>query len=460
MDPRPRDRARDRWAGRLLLPLAADEARARFWVGHVRVGVALSEAAAIIVLGYVVLADRPHRTAFVGLAALIIVASPLLLLLPIQRLSLTTRGPLLFYLWSMAVTVVVAVVALVDGGAESPTLWLLILTMAFAALAYPPLGVLVMGALMAAVYVVVAAIDAAVGADTFLVAAILLAFTVMTAWVSRNQWETYHQQVLLSARLAELDRAREEFVATTSHELRTPVTSILGYVELLEQAQQDAAADQQGADTSRFLPPIRRNAERLRHLSEDLLVLSRWDTENRVGSGEGEPVGDADLVEVVGRVCETMSPLAAQQGIVLTCEVPEEPMLVTGSADQLERALLNLVSNAVKYTPAGGSVTGTVRRDGDEAVVEVRDTGIGIADDEVEQLFARFFRASSARERAISGVGLGLSIVHEIVTAHGGHIDVTSTLGEGTNFVVRLPCLPPVATPAVEGGSARVTAGG
>ncbi len=169
-------------------------------------------------------------------------------------------------------------------------------------------------------------------------------------------------------------------------------------------------------------------------------MLSRWETEERRRASGEEIRGDMDLVEIARRVAETLAPLADTQGVTLDIDGPAEPLTVTGSAEQIERAVLNLASNAVKYTPAGGHVVCTARRDADEAVITVQDTGIGIADEELKRLFTRFFRASSARARSIAGVGLGLSIAHEIVSAHGGRIEVTSQLGEGTAFVVRLPC--------------------
>ncbi len=435
-------RALLRVAGALLRPLAADEARARFWVRHVRVGVVLTEVSASVVVAYVAFADRPHRPAILATAAVVVVASPLLLLLPMQRMSTSRRGPLLFYAWSIAVTVVVAVIALLDGGAESPLVWLFVLTLTFAALAYPPLGVMLVGSFMVAAYLTVAALDSTVdpsadaGVDSgvLVVGAVLLTFAAMTAWISRNHWDTYRQQLVLTARLAEVDRAREEFVATTSHELRTPVASILGYVELLEDSHEPLGRQELG-----HLATVRRNAERLRDISENLLVLSRWDTERREPGRAAHDLTDTDLVEVARRVRDTMAPLASGQDTTLSLVVPDRPLTVPGSAEQLERALLNLVSNAVKYTPDGGDVTCVLGELGHDVVIEVRDTGIGIAEDDVERLFTRFFRAGSARERSISGVGLGLSIVREIVAAHGGSIDVTSALGRGTTFVVRLP---------------------
>ena len=439
--PTPEERAR-----RLLRPLAADDARAQFWVRHVRVGVALTEISACVVLAYVFLADRPHQAVVLSIGLVVMAGSPLLMRLPMDELATGVLGPLLFYLWSAVITVVIVVLALLDGGADSPLLWLFVLTLTFAALAYPPLGVMLMGGFMVLAYVAVAAIDASLGATTVVVAAVLLSFTVMTAWVSRNHWDTYQQQLLLTERLAEVDRAREEFVATTSHELRTPVTSILGYIELFDDSEVRL-----NPDTLAFLDSMRRNAERLQGLSENLLVLSSWDTEKRDQRAGADQSRDADLVTVAERVQATMAPLAWKHDVQLAFELPDEPLGVSGSAEQLERAVLNLVSNAVKYTPEGGQVTCTLRRRGSEAVLVVRDTGIGMTQEDVNRLFTRFFRASSAREHSIPGVGLGLSIVHTIVTEYGGRIDVSSTLNGGTTFVVHLPCRPWATHPSPTG---------
>ena len=422
------------WAVDLLKPLAGDQAGEEFWGRHLRVGVATTEISAALVTVYVAFADRPHRTLLLVTAALVMAASPLLLKVPVRVLSVGVRGPLIFYLWSVVVTGVVAFVAYLDGGAESPLLWLLVLTMAFAALAYPSAGVVLMGVLMVGAYLAVVIADDSLTSATLLVAGVLLSFTAMTSWVARNHWDTYEQQLLWVARMAELDRNREEFVATTSHELRTPVASILGYVELLEDSP--VVPD---PNLPAFLAKIRRNAERLEGLSEELLVLFHWDSDGRRGDGEEQLPGETDLVEVAGRVQETMAPLASRQQVSLDFDVPAEPLPVHGAVDQLERALLNLVGNAVKYTPAGGLVSCRLTQESTEAVIEVRDTGIGIAPDEIDALFRRFFRASSARERSIAGVGLGLSIVDEIITSLRGSIDVSSELGGGSVFVVRLP---------------------
>lgn len=436
-------RALARASAGLLRPLAADEARAAFWTRHVRVGVAQTEVTACVVIAYVTVADRPHHLAVIGMALLVMAVSPLLLAVPMQQLSTSFKAPLLFYGWSITAIVVIAVVAYLDGGTESPLMWLFVLTMTFAALAYPSLGVFATGLFMIAAYLTVAALSSSVDSHAVMVSAALFTYTDMTAWVSRNQWDTYRQQQLLTARLAEVDRAREEFVATTSHELRTPVTSILGYVELLEESE---AA--QNPDSRRQLATIRRNAERLRDLSSDLLAPSDGDVTRRRGGATQPDATEVDLIEIAHRVRDTVAPLALAQRTTLVLDVQDEPLLVSGPTEQIERALLNLVSNAVKYSPDGGDVSCVLTRAGDTAMIDVRDTGIGMAEDDVAQLFTRFFRADSARDRGISGVGLGLSIVHEIVTAHGGSIEVFSTLGHGTSIVVALPSPHRVDPPA------------
>jgi diguanylate cyclase (GGDEF)-like protein len=191
-------------AGAFLRPLATEEARARFWELHVRLGVILTEVMCLVVVLYVIGADRPHRSTFVAMGALVGVATPGLLLLPVRRISLHPRGALLFYVWSVATTGIIMAVALLDGGAESPLVWLVVLTLTFAGLAYPPLGMLVMGGLMVIAYVTVVTLNDDLSARSAAVAAILAAFTVMSAWVSRNQWSTYDAQLALAARLATL----------------------------------------------------------------------------------------------------------------------------------------------------------------------------------------------------------------------------------------------------------------
>ena len=422
-----------RMAKALLRPAGSDDSRAHFWVGHVRVGVAISEIASVTASAYFLLADRPHKYVALGIAVVVMVVTPLLLLLPIARLTRGLAGLAVFYLWSVAIVVVISTVAMLDGGVRSPLSWLLLLAMVFAALAYPPPGVVLIGIFTTAAFALMSVLGSDVTSFSMMVVAALGLYTVMAAWVSHNQWNAFDEQRRLSLRLARADLARQQFLASTSHELRTPVTSILGYLELMQ--------DDLGPEADRYVTILQRNSERLRDLAESLLVLARVENENepRPLSGGSDRT---DVGEVATWVHRTMAPLADAQRVSLTLDLPEHPLHVPGSAEQVEQVLLNLVSNAVKYTQEGGSVVCSLSRVGTQACIEVRDTGIGMAPEDVDRLFTRYFRAENARASAIDGVGLGLSIVHEIVTSHGGHIGVSSELGVGTTMVVQLPLAP------------------
>jgi PAS domain S-box-containing protein len=226
--------------------------------------------------------------------------------------------------------------------------------------------------------------------------------------------------------LTELDRLKDDFLATVSHELRTPLASILGYLELLSESELDE-------EDAGFVAVIDRNAHRLLQLVEDLLLVSR------LQSGRIELARvDVELGALARDCLEAARPRAGVGEIVLGLET-NGPVVVTGDPTRLAQVLDNLVSNAIKFTPAGGTVTVRLGRNRSHAVVEVADTGIGIPRDEQPRLFDRFFRASTATERAIKGTGLGLWITRAITEAHGGSIDVESEAGEGTSFRIRLP---------------------
>jgi PAS domain S-box-containing protein len=224
--------------------------------------------------------------------------------------------------------------------------------------------------------------------------------------------------------LRELDRLKDSFVATVSHELRTPLTSILGYVALLREADSSAEG---------YVDVIERNAERLLRLVSDLLAVAQLErAELRI-----EPV-DVALDSLAAEAVLAARPVAADRGVELRLSV-HEPLAIQGDPARLAQLLDNLVSNAVKFTPAGGTAEVRVFVAGESAVVEVADEGIGIAAADQARLFERFFRTRAAEERAIQGTGLGLSIAKAIVEAHEGTIAVRSELGAGTTFRVELP---------------------
>ena len=240
--------------------------------------------------------------------------------------------------------------------------------------------------------------------------------------------------------LRELDRARTDFVATVSHELRTPITSILGYVEILLDASGEA-----GSSMHRdMLEAVQRNGERMHSLAENLLTLSSFET------GEfSMEVAPLDLREVVERAEQTLRPFIEERRLSTTFDVPAHPVVTAGDLAHLERVLLNLLSNALKFTEDGGRVACVLSTDAGAAVIEVVDTGIGVPAAEQSQLFTRFFRSSTAQKRAIQGTGIGLNVVHAIIQRHDGSITVDSEEGRGTSFVVRLPLHEDTQEPAV-----------
>jgi signal transduction histidine kinase len=236
-------------------------------------------------------------------------------------------------------------------------------------------------------------------------------------------------------RLRELDRMKDEFISLVSHELRTPLTSIRGYLELL--LDDGTLSDQH----RRFLAVVDRNSERLLDLVSDLLFLAQ------IEAGKvGFTLGPVDLDDVVHECIETSSPAADRLRVELTAHTEAVPSLQADRA-RLAQVLDNLVSNALKSTPSGGRVDVRLRAEDGAALIEVQDTGLGIAEDEQTHLFERFFRSARATEQAIPGSGLGLTISKAIVERHGGKIELESSESAGTTARVRLPLSTRVALP-------------
>jgi len=230
----------------------------------------------------------------------------------------------------------------------------------------------------------------------------------------------------------ELDRLKDDFVATVSHELRTPLTSMMGFLEMIREGEAGQLTDEQ----KRFLAIVYRSSERLQRLVGDLLFVARLDA-----NGLQLQFAEAHLDDVARDCVEANAALARSREIELKGEIGDVPA-VWGDRDRLQQLVSNLVSNALKFTPAGGAVTVRVFTAGGDVVLEVADTGIGIPESEQERLFQRFFRSSTATEQAIPGTGLGLVISKAIAEAHGGRVSVSSVVGEGTCFRVELPLEP------------------
>ena len=230
-----------------------------------------------------------------------------------------------------------------------------------------------------------------------------------------------------------LEKVRKDFVANVSHELRTPLTSIKGYVEaLLDGAKDDPE------QTLRFLEIILKQTDRLNLILDDLLQLSQ------IESGQvlfkRDPIS---LSEVVDRTVALIKPLADKKGHTVTVAMPADLPPVIGDPERLAQVLTNLLENAVKYTPANGSihVTGHIPGDLPQRMVElsVTDTGLGIPEADRPRVFERFYRVDKARSRELGGTGLGLAIVKHIVEGHGGRVWVEGNQPIGSRFVVRLP---------------------
>jgi PAS domain S-box-containing protein len=225
------------------------------------------------------------------------------------------------------------------------------------------------------------------------------------------------------------EQLKDEFLALVSHELRTPLASIVAHAELL-------LDDGPMEDTRRrgFLEVIDRNSVRLERLVGDLLLVAQLESDHLSLS-----MIDIDIVEVVKEAIETMSLRARQSDIEITLFSEQPSLVLKGDPGRLGQAIDNLISNAIKYSPAGNEVAVRILAVNDRCVVEIEDHGIGIATEELGLLFDRFFRGSTATSLHIQGVGLGLLIVKRIIEEHGGDVTVVSEAGVGTTFSVVLP---------------------
>lgn len=233
-------------------------------------------------------------------------------------------------------------------------------------------------------------------------------------------------------RLTELDEAKSELLTTVNHEFRTPLTSLNGHVELLL----DGSAGELPAGAIEMLRTVERNGSRLQALVDQTFLASRL--EDREQLFVRSPV---DVLELTASAVTHVAPAAREREVAINVVHEGEIPHVDADGPHLQRAIVNVVNNAVKFSPRGGFVTVTVAAPPprSDVVVRVRDDGMGVPSDEVGHLFTRFFRASNAQRAAIPGVGLGLSITRQIVHAHGGTINVDSAEGRGTTVEIRLP---------------------
>jgi CheY-like chemotaxis protein/nitrogen-specific signal transduction histidine kinase len=245
---------------------------------------------------------------------------------------------------------------------------------------------------------------------------------------TRLERETMEQ----ARELADLHRRKDEFLAMLSHELRNPLAPISNAVHLLR-LQPDERPHQREARTI-----IERQVGQLTRLVDDLLEVSRITT-GRIRLDQ-QPVAVSGVVE---RSVETVRSLLEQRGHQLTVSLPDQPIWLHADPARLDQVVVNLLTNAAKYTDPGGRIWLTVAREGDEAVLRVRDTGVGIDPELLPRIFDLFTQAENSLDRSQGGLGIGLCLVQRLVEMHGGSVHADSTVGQGSEFVIRLPIAQP-----------------
>lgn len=225
-----------------------------------------------------------------------------------------------------------------------------------------------------------------------------------------------------------LDNMRKEFVADVSHELKTPITSIMGYADTLLEGEYDKETQ------SKFLNVIASEARRMAKLVTDLLTLSRYDSNKTKTQKE-----QFDLGELVKKCQDKLAIEIKKKKHKVNCFVTADVPPVYAKKDDIERVVLNILSNSIKYTKEGGEIKIYVGFVYNDAYIKIFDNGIGIPEKDLTRIFERFYRVDKARTREMGGTGLGLSIAKEILDKNGGTIDIKSVVGEGTEVVIKIP---------------------
>lgn len=228
-------------------------------------------------------------------------------------------------------------------------------------------------------------------------------------------------------RIRKLENIRSDFAANVSHELKTPLTVISGFIDTLK--DETIGRD----DAVRFMDIISLESERLTRLIDDVLALSEI---------ENTPTAPSSVVDIRKGTVEAIQLLerkAKKKNVVVSAKIPNDEVLIFAENDRIKQMVINLVDNAIKYTPEGGKVTVKINKEDTMALLTVKDTGIGIPEDNISRLFERFYRVDKSRSRALGGTGLGLAIVKHIVNLLNGHITVKSKVGKGTVFHIYLP---------------------
>ena len=227
-----------------------------------------------------------------------------------------------------------------------------------------------------------------------------------------------------------LDNMQKEFVADVSHELKTPITSIMGYADTLLEGEYDKETQ------TKFLNVIATEARRMARLVTDLLTLSRYDSNKKIIQRES-----FDLGELVKKCQDKLAIEIKKKNHTVNCFVTADVPPVYADKDDIERVVLNILSNSIKYTKSGGEIKIYVGFVYNDAYIKIFDNGIGIPEEDLSRIFERFYRVDKARTREMGGTGLGLSIAKEILDKNGGSIDIKSVVDQGTEVVVRIPTI-------------------
>lgn len=229
-----------------------------------------------------------------------------------------------------------------------------------------------------------------------------------------------------------LDKSRRDFVANVSHELRTPLTTVKSYTETLQDSVSDGSFDKDMFNS--FLGVINSETDRMTRLVKDLLLLSSLDH-----SMKDMPMDDFDIGLLTQNIVSKLTHSANDKKQTLIYEPTNQLPLIHGNIDRLEQVITNVITNAIKYTPQNGQILVSTVFIFDSITIKVKDTGIGIPQKDIEHIFERFYRVDKARSREMGGTGLGLAIAKEIVEAHDGTISIKSTVGAGTEVMIKLP---------------------
>lgn len=256
---------------------------------------------------------------------------------------------------------------------------------------------------------------------TLIISVFLFKWIIKPVEIMKKQLEEANEENIKS------ERIRSEFVANVSHELKTPLTSILGFIETL----QDGAAENPELRT-KFLDIVAIETSRLKRLIEDLLVLS--DIENRRDRGEGKKIF---VKKSVDEIVASISPIAESRNVIVVLNI-DEGITIVGNEDRFKQMMLNLIENAIKYSKINGKVYifSEMMDEGKKIAITVRDEGIGISKEHIERLFERFYRVDKSRSTKVGGTGLGLSIVKHIANLFDAELKVESEINKGSSFQV------------------------